>query len=189
MKLSPRFESALVMAAQLHADQVRKGTDIPYVSHLLAVASLVIEHGGSEDQAIAALLHDAVEDQGGIDTLNRIRDEFGDTIADIVDQCTDAYVKPKPPWRQRKEDYIAAIPDKSPLARFVSTADKLHNARSILADYRNVGESLWDRFTGGREGTLWYCRTIFDAFEAQEQNGLTTELGRVVDEIEALSRG
>ena len=136
MRLTPRFEAALVMAAQLHADQFRKGTDTPYVAHLIGVASLVLENGGSEDQAIAGLLHDAVEDQGGQSTLTRIRDHFGDGVADIVDHCTDADVEPKPPWRARKEAYIAAAQHMPVDAALVSCADKLYNARAILADLR-----------------------------------------------------
>ncbi len=106
MKLSPRYEAALVMAAQLHASQIRKGSRVPYVSHLLAVSSLVIESGGTEDQAIAGLLHDAVEDQGGLETLERISDHFGSGVADIVDHCTDAHEEPKPDWRPRKENTL-----------------------------------------------------------------------------------
>lgn len=187
MELSSRFEDALLMATRLHVDQRRKGTNIPYVSHLLAVASLVLEHGGTEDQTIAALLHDAVEDQGGLETLELIRATFGEDVANIVDQCTDAYEEPKPEWRQRKEDYIAAIAHKSPMTRLVSAADKLHNARAILSDYRLIGEELWDRFTGGKQGTLWYYRSLVEAFANHDNNGLVSELRRVVEEIENLS--
>ena len=184
MKLSYRFEDALLMATRLHANQKRKGTDIPYVSHLLAVASLVLEEGGTEDQAIAALLHDAVEDQGGRDTLERIREEFGEDVAKIVDECTDAYDNPKPEWRKRKENYIVAIAHKSPMARMVSVADKLHNARAILNDYRSIGEELWDRLTGGKDGTMWYYRSLVEAFEAHDKSRIVAELRRVVEEIE-----
>ena len=184
MKLSYRFEDALLMATRLHANQKRKGADIPYVSHLLAVASLVLEEGGTEDQAIAALLHDAVEDQGGRDTLERIREEFGEDVAKIVDECTDAYDKPKPEWRKRKENYIVAIAHKSQMAREVSVADKLHNARSILIDYRSIGEELWDRFTGGKDGTIWYYRSLVEAFETHDNSRIVAELRRVVEEIE-----
>ncbi len=182
MKLSYRFEDALLMATRLHANQKRKGTDIPYVSHLLAVASLVLEHGGTEDQAIAALLHDAVEDQGGRDTLERIREEFGEDVAKIVDECTDDYDNPN--WRKKKENYIVSIAHKSPMARKVSVADKLHNARSILIDYRSIGEELWDRFTGGKDGTMWYYRSLVEAFETHDNSRIVAELRRVVEEIE-----
>jgi (p)ppGpp synthase/HD superfamily hydrolase len=187
MRLSPRFEAALVMATQLHAAQTRKGIETPYVSHLLGVSSLVLEHGGTEDQAIAALLHDAVEDQGGIETLERIRDHFGSGVADIVDHCTDAYVEPKPEWRQRKEKYVAEVAKMPVSAALVSCADKLHNARAILSDLRDIGDGLWSRFTGGKDGTLWYYRSLVDAFDKVIQNRLTDELSRTVDEIENLA--
>jgi (p)ppGpp synthase/HD superfamily hydrolase len=187
MRLTARYEAALVMATQLHADQLRKGTDIPYVTHLLSVSSLVLEHGGTEDQAIAALLHDAVEDQGGKETLDRIREQFGPEVADIVDHCTDAYEDPKPEWRQRKETYVAEITNMPASAALVSCADKLHNARAILSDLRNLGEDLWSRFTGKKEGTLWYYRSLVNAFDKVFQNRLTDELRRTVEEIETIS--
>ena len=133
MILSTRFEEALVFAAQLHREQTRKGTTIPYIAHLLGVASIVLEYGGDEDEAIAALLHDAIEDQGGASTREEIRRRFGETVVAIVNGCTDAEVIPKPPWRARKEDYIAHMAHASPSVRLVSAADKLHNARAILA--------------------------------------------------------
>ena len=187
MALSGRFEDALVFAARLHADQVRKETTIPYVSHLLSVSALVLEHGGSEDEAIAALLHDAVEDQGGRPTLEAIARRFGPAVAGIVDGCTDSETVPKPPWRQRKEAYLAHIARASSSVRLVSAADKLHNARSILADYRVSGEALWDRFTGGRDGTLWYYRSLVEAFRAAGGTPALAELERVVAELERLS--
>ena len=187
MALSVRFEQAMVTAKRLHDEQRRKGTEIPYVAHLLAVASLVLEHGGSEDQAIAALLHDAVEDQGGLETLERIRADFGDDVAAMVEQCTDAYGEPKPPWRQRKERYVAALPAKSAEARLISAADKLHNARAILSDYRDLGDDLWSRFRGGKDGTLWYYRALADGFSAHGPVSLAAELARVVAELEALA--
>ena len=184
------------MATQLHAGQMRKGTEeqrrngteIPYVSHLLGVSSLVLEHGGTEDQAIAALLHDAVEDQGGIKTLDRIRDHFGSGVAEIVDHCTDAYEDPKPEWRQRKETYVDEVPNMPATAALVSCADKLHNARAILSDLREVGDELWGRFTGKKKGTLWYYRALVDAFNDKDiKKRLTDELSRTVEEIEKLS--
>jgi (p)ppGpp synthase/HD superfamily hydrolase len=183
--LSPRFSAALAFAAELHGNQLRKGTSIPYVSHLLAVASIVLEHGGSEDEAIAALLHDAVEDQGGLPTLERIRARFGDAVAGIVAECTDTHEDPKPAWRPRKEAYLAAIPHKSAGARLVSCADKLHNARAILADFRRHGTALWARFSGG-EQSAWYYRSLADAFAATGPQPLAAELERVVTEIEGL---
>src|SRR5919202_957739 len=153
MALTRRFEEALTFAARLHSAQVRKGTTVPYVSHLLAVAAVALEHGADEDEAIAALLHDAVEDQGGAATREEIRRRFGDRVAEIVDGCTDAETTPKPPWRERKERYVSHIASAPPSVRLVSAADKLHNARSILADLRTCGEGVWDRFRGGKEGT------------------------------------
>ncbi len=191
MILSQRFEDALVYAARLHAKQIRKGTTIPYVSHLLSVASIVLEHGGNEVEAIAALLHDAIEDQGGAETREEIRRRFGDAVVSIVDGCTDAEVIPKPPWKERKEQYIARLSHASPSILLVSAADKLHNARAILGDYRALGENLWDRFNGGKEGTLWYYKSLVDAFkQAAAVTALAPligELERVVGEIEKLS--
>jgi (p)ppGpp synthase/HD superfamily hydrolase len=189
--LSQRFEDALVYAARLHAKQIRKGTTIPYVSHLLGVAGIVLEHGGNEVEAIAALLHDAIEDQGGAETREEIRRRFGDAVVSIVDGCTDAEVIPKPPWKERKEQYIARLSHASPSILLVSAADKLHNARAILGDYRALGENLWDRFNGGKEGTLWYYKSLVDAFKRATAGTalgpLIEELERVVGEIEKLS--
>jgi (p)ppGpp synthase/HD superfamily hydrolase len=182
-----RFEAALLYAALLHADQKRKGSDTPYIAHLLGVASLVLENGGDEDEAIAALLHDAVEDQGGRPRLEEIRRRFGDTVAEIVQGCTDTDASPKPPWQPRKEAYLARLRHAPPSVLLVSLADKLQNARAILADYRSVGEALWSRFTGGREGTLWYYREVVKVYRAGAPGGLTEELDRVVSEIERLS--
>jgi (p)ppGpp synthase/HD superfamily hydrolase len=187
MKLSTRFEEALVLATCLHADQTRKGTAIPYISHLLAVTAIVLEHGGNEDEAIAALLHDAIEDQGGATTREEIRRQFGDRVVEIVDGCTDTDVMPKPPWRARKEAYLAHISEATAPVRLVSAADKLHNARAILEDYRIVGEALWKRFNGGKEGTLWYYRSAIDALRKSGTTPLIEELDRVVSEMEYLS--
>ena len=185
--LTDRFTQALCLACELHRTQSRKGTQIPYVAHLLAVASIALEHGASEDEAIAAVLHDAVEDQGGAATARRIEQELGPTVAEIVQACSDTDVVPKPPWRERKERYIAHVREASPSTRLVSASDKLHNARSILADYRELGDALWDRFTGGREGTLWYYRALVDAFAHHGRTKLVDELDRVVAELEALA--
>lgn len=186
MELTSRFQRALHFATDRHHGHVRKGTNIPYISHLLAVASIVIEHGANEDEAIAALLHDAVEDQKA--TLNEIRTRFGDAVADIVAGCSDTDVEPKPPWRPRKEAYIAHVEVASPSVRLVSAADKLHNARTILLDYRTMGEALWSRFTGGR-ATLWYYRALVDAFRSAGSTPLIEELDRVVSELERLAGG
>ena len=187
MLLSTRFEEALIFATRLHREQVRKGTTIPYIAHLLGVTSIVLEHGGDEDEAIAALLHDAIEDQGGASTREEIRRHFGETVVAIVDGCTDAEVIPKPPWRARKEAYIAHIAHAAPSVRLVSVADKLHNARAILTDYRELGNDLWKRFNGGKEGTLWYYRALVNAFRAAGITPLIEELDRVISEIEQLA--
>jgi (p)ppGpp synthase/HD superfamily hydrolase len=187
MMLSARFDVALAFAARLHAGQLRKGTEIPYVSHLLAVSSLVLEYGGTEDEAIAGLLHDAIEDQGGNSTREVIRRLFGEEVTDIVNGCTDAEVIPKPPWRERKESYVAHVHDASPSVRLVSAADKLHNARSVLSDLRVLGEKVWSRFKGGRDGTLWYYRALVQAYRAGGSSPLVEELDRVVSEIERLA--
>jgi (p)ppGpp synthase/HD superfamily hydrolase len=161
--LGERFERALVLAAQLHRDQVRKGTGVPYVSHLLAVAALVLEHGGDEDEAIAALLHDAPEDQGGHPTLARIHAEFGPRVAALVEGATDTFETPKPPWRARKERYLAHLADSAGAdagALRLALADKLHNARITLADLHKLGPEVWERFSGKRDGTLWYLKSV-----------------------------
>jgi (p)ppGpp synthase/HD superfamily hydrolase len=185
--LSPRFEEALVYAARLHSRQRRKGTAIPYVSHLLGVASLVLENGGDEDGAIAALLHDAVEDQGGRPTLEEIRRRFGDRVAFIVEGCTDTDTVPKPPWRQRKEAYVSHVRHAPAEVRRVSAADKLHNARTILADLRRNGDEVWARFTADRDGVLWYYRSLATVFLETDVGFLAEELDRVVKEIERVS--
>jgi GTP pyrophosphokinase len=182
-----RFPEALVMAHDLHAKQVRKGTPIPYFAHLMSVAALVMEAGGDEDEAIAALLHDAVEDQGGLATLREIRDRFGDRVAAIVEGCTDATSTPKPPWRQRKEAYLAHLNHASQSVRRVSLADKLHNARTILRDLRLNGPEIWNRFRGGRDGSLWYYRQLADFFSAEHLSPQAAELAEIVAEIERLA--
>jgi (p)ppGpp synthase/HD superfamily hydrolase len=186
MKLTARFDDALGYAARLHARQVRKGTDIPYISHLLGVCSIVLEYGGDEDQAIAALLHDGPEDQGGQAALDDIRTRFGAAVADIVAGCTDTLVMPKPPWQARKEAYIAHLADMPAPVRLVSAADKLYNAQAILRDYYRLGDGLWDRFTGGKAGTLWYYRELANVFHALGPHSLAEELERVVTELEQL---
>ena len=186
--LGDRFDEALVYAAQLHRGQVRKGqTAVPYVSHLLGVASLALEHGADEDEAIAALLHDAVEDQGGARTLAAIKEKFGGKVADIVEACSDSLGEPKPPWRDRKEAYVARLKTASRSARLVSASDKLHNARSILTDYRREGGRVWSRFSAGRDGVLWYYRALVDALRPAGPSALVEDLDRVVCELERLA--
>jgi (p)ppGpp synthase/HD superfamily hydrolase len=186
--LTNRFAEAFAYAEALHSRQIRKGTRIPYVSHLMSVAALVLEDGGDEDEAIAGLLHDAVEDQGGQPTLDEIRRRFGERVARIVWGCTDSDVVPKPPWRERKERYVAHIREAEPEVRRVSSADKLHNARSILADYRVLGDELWSRFTASKDETLWYYRSLVEAFRAAGGGRLVNELDIVVSKLERLAR-
>ena len=182
-----RFEKALVYATRLHNGQSRKSTPIPYIAHLLAVTAMVIEWGGDEEIAIAALLHDAVEDQGGLSTLEEIRGLFGDRVARIVEACSDSYEIPKPPWRERKEKYIHRLRGEGHEVLLVSLADKLHNARSILRDLRSMGPSALDRFRGGRDGTLWYYHTLVIVFKEAENSINVEEFALVVDEIERLA--
>jgi (p)ppGpp synthase/HD superfamily hydrolase len=184
--LSERFTQALTYAHELHAKQVRKGSGVPYISHLLGVASIALEYGANEDEAIAALLHDAIEDQGGAATREEIRRRFGDNVTAIVDGCTDADTTPKPPWKERKQAYINHLPTASASVLLVSACDKLHNTRSILKDYRIMGEAVWERFQGGREGTLWYYRALVDAFALTGVTPVVEELSRVVSELEML---
>ena len=185
--LTQRFEDALVLATRLHAHHRRKVSGVPYVSHLLAVASLVLEHGGTEDEVIAALLHDAVEDQGGRPTLERIRAQFGDSVALIVEQCSESDVIPKPPWQERKEDFIAAVPHKCASARLVSLADKVHNLQAVLRDYKRDGDVVWQRFKGSKDGTLWFYRTLAAAYQTHAESPPERELaGEMSDLVGAL---
>ncbi|MBI4658076.1 MAG: HD domain-containing protein [Verrucomicrobia bacterium] len=188
LTLSPQFEAALVYANQIHSGQVRRKTAMPFMAHLMGVASIVLEFGGTELEAIAALLHDAVEDAGGPSRLADIRQRFGAEVAEIVAGCTDSNVFPRPPWRERKETYLEHLPAASTSVRLVSAADKLHNARALLRIYRAGGDSIFERYSGGKSGTLWYYRALVAAFEAAAPHPLTEELNRVVTEIEVLAR-
>jgi (p)ppGpp synthase/HD superfamily hydrolase len=185
-QLTPRLHQAFLFAAEKHAHQTRKKTTVPYISHLMSVAALVLEAGGDEDQTIAALLHDVVEDCGGHPMLAEVRQRFGDRVAHIVAGCTDAYTIPKPPWKQRKLDYLAHLAHADDDIRLVSAADKLHNARTILTDLRLHGEPIFNRFAGGRDGTLWYYRAVLEVLRTRP-NRLVAELERVVIELEALA--
>src|SRR5260221_5378009 len=168
MTLSPRFEQALVYSAILHAGQARKKSSIPYLSHVLSVAALALENGANEDEAIAALLHDAVEDAGGMPRLEDIGCRFGSEVAEIVLGCTDTDQTPKPPWKERKERYIAHLAHGSDSVKLVSCADKLHKRRSIGTDLRELGDAVWSRFTGGKEGKLWDYQALI---ETDQKNG------------------
>jgi len=187
--MSEQFIEALEYATRKHATQVRKGTAIPYVAHLLGVASLVLEHGGTDVEAIAALLHDAVEDQGGARTLEEIRDRFGDEVAAIVDGCSDTDQDPKPPWRTRKEAYLARLCDEPASICLVSAADKLHNLRATVGDYRSLGEALWERFNSGKAEQLWFYREFVITIRDRDVHPkLTAELERTLAEFESLAR-
>jgi (p)ppGpp synthase/HD superfamily hydrolase len=179
-----RFGQALKFAYELHAGQQRKGSGVPYIGHLLGTAAILIDDGGSEDEAVAALLHDAAEDQGGKPTLEGIGEKFGPDVRRIVAACSDTLERPKPPWRERKERYIASIPRKRPDELRVSRADKIYNARAILRDLRTIGDQLWERFEEDREEQLWHYRALADAFLAALPGPLTEEFVRTVDAIE-----
>ena len=182
--LGSRLQRAFRYAAEKHAGQTRKQTAVPYLSHLMAVAGLVLEAGGDEDMAIAALLHDVVEDCGGMPRLREIRKRFGTRVAKIVEGCTDAFVVPKPDWLERKTNYLREVKKADPETRLVSASDKLHNVRTILADYRQDGDAIWERFTGKKEGTLWYYRALSDEYQ-RHSNRITRELEIAVRALEA----
>jgi (p)ppGpp synthase/HD superfamily hydrolase len=186
-RLGRRFEEAFALANRLHQDHVRKASQIPYISHLLSVTALVLQDGGDEDEAIAALLHDAVEDQGGEQTLALIREKFGDKVAKIVYECSDSFTTPKPPWQKRKEEHIARLKNASPSAHRVMLADKLHNARALLRELRAKGDKAWELSKGGQKGMLWYFHTIHETLGETNRGYLWQELERVIEEIERLA--
>ncbi|MDQ6613322.1 MAG: HD domain-containing protein [Actinomycetota bacterium] len=183
--LSERFVEAVGFAIKAHGGQCRKGGGIPYVAHLLGVASLVLDAGGDEDLAIAGLLHDTIEDTGT--TAQELESGFGPRVAAIVEACTDAHEHPKPPWRARKEQYLAHLQsaDTPVDVLVVSRADKLHNARAILSDYRDVGEQLWGRFQEGPNQQVWYYGSLAEIFMDRLPGPMTDELSRVVAELTA----
>jgi (p)ppGpp synthase/HD superfamily hydrolase len=183
--LTERFAEALVYAESKHHTQVRKGGDIPYMGHLLAVAGLVINDNGSETQAIAALLHDAVEDAGGPPTLEEIRTKFGDDVARIVQECSDTDEVPKPPWLERKQRYIDHLAEVGEDTLLISVADKLDNARSMLRDYHEHGPKLWERFNRKNpHDHLWYFTSLVEAYRKRGLNSwMVDELDRVVTDL------
>jgi (p)ppGpp synthase/HD superfamily hydrolase len=187
--LSRRFYLALDFAAGLHHSQCRKGTNIPYIVHLMSVCAIVLENGGDEDLAIAALLHDAAEDQGGRPTLEPIRQLFGDRVAEVVAECSDTDQVPKPPWRERKEAYLAHLRSASADARLISAADKLSNLRNILADYRQLKEDLWGRFNAKREDQLWFYRSVIFALREADSNPIVDEMESTFGQLEELIAG
>jgi (p)ppGpp synthase/HD superfamily hydrolase len=189
--LTARFDNALLYAHHIHRTQRRKGTAIPYVAHVIAVASIVLEYGGDETQAVAALLHDTLEDAppaiGAAAVRDYIREQFGDDVLAIVEHCTDTDVQPKPPWRRRKARYLEALQEAPQEALIVSAADKLHNLRALLRDFRAIGDDLWARFNpeAGRVGTLGYHRALVDTFTKRLRSPIVEELERVLAELEA----
>ena len=182
--ITERYKQALGLAFDLHQKQTRKGSSIPYLSHLESVAAIVWKNGGTETEAIAALLHDAAEDQGGLATLKRIEDQFGKEIADIVANCSDTFEEPKPEWKTRKQNYIDALPKHSASTLLVSAADKLDNVRDLTREYAEFGESLWARFTGTKEQTLWYYRTLGEIYIKHEPRSLGQEILAQLDILE-----
>lgn len=183
-----QYHAALAYTAQLHRTQMRKGSEIPYITHLMSTSSLVIEYGGDQDQAIAGLLHDAIEDQaesrGGVAALSaEISQRFGPEVLRIVMACTDAVTTPKPPWRARKEAYIAHLRKLDARAALVSSADKLHNARSILADFRREGDAVFERFTASKAKTLWYYSELAGVFLDHFPGPLSDEVWRTVESL------
>ena len=185
--LTDRFARAALYAIELHRGQVRKATTIPYVTHLFAVCSLVLEDGGTEDEAIAALLHDGPEDQGGAAVLEEVRLRFGDPVAQIVAGLSDAMPAPgegKAPWRERKEAYLRHLGSAPAAVLRVSLADKLHNARSILVDLGIVGEVVWDRFNAARPDQAWYYGRLLAIFSERLPGSRNLpELTRVLGEL------
>ena len=182
--LSERFVSAFELAFQLHASQMRKGSDIPYMSHLLGVASMVMEDDGDEDEVIAALLHDAVEDQGGLPTLDLIHEKFGPRVTSLVSFCTDSMEIPKPPWKERKLAVLQKVTLASKSEYKILLADKLHNLRTIRNAVKRYGESVWQRFKGGREGSLWYYRELLASFCARGDHPYHDEMESALEALE-----
>ena len=187
MQLSRQFEKALTYATRIHGGQLRKKTRIPYIAHILGVSAIAMEYGANETEAIAALLHDAVEDCGGAKRLRDIERKFGKDVARIVEGCTDTDQTPKPPWLERKKSYLAHVRHASMPTKLVSASDKLHNVRAILMAYRKDGERVWFRFNAGKQGALWYYRALVDAFRGKRIQPLVQELDRTLTALELLS--
>lgn len=183
--LTKKFELALVYATRLHAHQVRKVDGTPYIAHLLSVAAMVLEAGGTETEAIAALLHDSLEDQGGAQTKAEIRQQFGDEVLTIIEGCTESELIPKPPWMERKQRYLAQLLTASPSVLLVSIADKLHNSRSLLASLRQSGEGVWAYFKVGKDSTLWFYKALVPIYKTIDQNSLMVqEFEQIIFELE-----
>ncbi len=181
-----RLADAFAFAASAHSEQLRKGTTIPYVSHLMSVSALVLEHGGDEDQAIAGLLHDVIEDCGAA-YEPVIRERFGERVTSIVRACTDADSIPKPPWQVRKETYLQHLQHEGPEVLLVSACDKLHNARAIVSDQHAIGQAVFERFSATRDQVLWYYQSLADIYQAKNPNRLAEEVARAVGVMHALA--
>ena len=182
--LTSRFDDAFRYAHEVHGTQTRKGTTAPYVGHLMGVSSIVLDDGGTEDEAIAALLHDAAEDHGGRQTLDVIRARFGDAVAAIVEDCTDSWETPKKPWLERKQAYIEHSRRLAPSSLRVSAADKVHNAYAILRDLRNDGEKVWERFNAKPDDIIAYYHSLVRSYREAGGGRLVEELDRIVRGIE-----
>ena len=184
MLLTKRFDQATAFAIDKHRPQERKGSGAPYVTHLFAVAGLVGEYGGDEEQMIAGLLHDVMEDQGV--TSEELSALFGERVARIVVACTDATVIPKPPWRPRKEEHVKKLRSQPADVKLVATADKLHNAASIVRDLANphVGMTVWTRFSAPRVDSLWYYRAVADALRSEWDHPILRELDDTIARLD-----
>ena len=185
--LTSRFEEAIQFAIQVHYDQKRKSTSIPYIAHPLGVAALVLSDGGTENEVIAALLHDAAEDQGGLETLAEIQRRFGDQVADIVFTLTDSFEDPKPDWRERKSNLLAKLASSKSDAARVALADKLDNARSILRDLTLIGDEVWERFSGKKAGSLWFLQSLIESLEHASSSYLYQEFVHTVTRIREIA--
>lgn len=190
MPFTERFDRAFALAHELHRNQERKGTSVPYIVHLMSVAALACEYGGTEDQTIAALLHDAVEDQGGEPTAQRILSGFGPDVHRMVMALSDSVASnpaQKLPWKARKESYLEHLKSSPPDVRLVSAADKVHNVRSLIADLRILGPAVWSKFKGGRDGSLWYYESMVTALREGWDHPLADLLDREVRELVSLA--
>ncbi|NHZ73633.1 MAG: HD domain-containing protein [Nitrospirae bacterium] len=191
MPMTPRFAEAFLFAERLHCTQVRKKTQVPTISHLMAVAALVLENGGDEDEAMAALLHDTAEDCGGRPVLDEIRRRFGGSVASIVEGCSDTLESPKPRWKPRKESYLEHLETAPEAHLLVSLADKVHNARSLAFEYRRVGDDLWQRFSASQEQTMWYYESLLAIFRRrcpEEHRLLVNELAKALRDLKTQVR-
>ena len=184
MSFSPKLTEAFDFAHRIHAEQTRKGDPVPYILHPMAVAASVGEDGGSENEVMAALLHDCVEDGDGLRTLDDIRSTFGDEVAEIVWKCSDAHEHPKPPWRARKESFVASLRTAPPSVKRVVAADKVHNVHALLSLLEVQGADTWDAFTGKRDGTLWYYHAVLDALSDGWTSNLLVVLKREIEQLD-----